>query len=86
MKKMLLIIIGMLCLLGNSTLSFSQAQNSQYEQEKVVLEKAKSIGTVEALDTFLERYPNSSWKDGAIYERDKAALEKAKSIGTVEGP
>lgn len=77
-------VFALIVMVFSSTIIKAESQNSLYYLDKKALEIAKSSGTVDAIEGFIQQHPNSAWIDNAIYYRDMQALDDAKSKGTVD--
>lgn len=53
--------------------------------ERAFLEEAKKAGTVEALDAFLNRFPDSGVNGAARNNRNAIAFQKAQALNSLEG-
>jgi outer membrane protein assembly factor BamD (BamD/ComL family) len=73
----------MMIMVVSSTIVRSESQSSTYYSEKNTLDEAKRKKSVEILNQFILKYPNSVWIGQATYYRDKQALDDAKSTETI---
>lgn len=82
-KRMSLLgVFVWLCLFLMNPYVYAKDAREQYYLEQAEYQMAKSEGTIEALNTFLQKYPETRWREKAEYDRDRLAYMKAAQKGS----